>query len=105
MTSIKNISAISRELLALQRVATSGRKIEAPSAEENKRVDEAVRVDIDARAGKAAEVFQPVQQAQKLQTLNEEAAALLALDVRQQLKGENLSFSGGSERTILDLFT
>ena len=105
MTNIKGISALSRELLALQKVATSGRKIEAPSAVENKRVDEAVRVDIDARAGKATEASQPVKQAQNLQTLNEEAAALLALDVRQQLKGENLSFSGGSERAILDLFT
>ena len=104
MTSIKGISTLSRELLALQRVATSGRKIEAPSAAENKRGDEAVRVDIDTEAGRTTKASQSVRQAQTIQTLNEEAAALLALDVRQQLKGEPQSFSGGSERAILDLF-
>jgi len=109
MTNIKGISALSRELLALQRVATldskSGSKIDVPSTPESKRFDEAVHVDIDAGAGKAREASQPVREAQISQTLSEEAAALLALDIRQQLKGETLSFSGGSERAVLDLFT
>ena len=80
MTNIKGISALSRELLTLQRVATSGRKVEAPSTAESKRVDEAVRVDIDDSSRKATETSQSVRQVQKSQTLNEEAAALLALD-------------------------
>ena len=64
MTNIKGISALSRELLALQQIATSGRKVETPSSSESKRVDEAVRIDIDARAGKATEASKPVQQVQ-----------------------------------------
>ena len=46
----------------------------------------------------------PSEQAQEKPAITEQAARLLALDVRQKLKDNNLSFAGEPEKTILSLF-
>ncbi len=85
--------------------AVSGKKGEGPSQAEDKRADEAVRVDVDPRAEKLAEASPLPEQAQEKPAITEQAARQLALDVRQKLKDDNLSFVGESEKSILSQFS
>jgi hypothetical protein len=85
--------------------AVSGKKGEGPPEEEVKRADEAVRVDVDPRAEKLADASPLSEQAQGKPAITEQAARQLALDVRQKLKDDNLSFVGESEKSILGQFS
>ncbi len=85
--------------------AVSGKKGEGPSQAEAKQADEAVRVDVDPRAEKLAAASSPSEQAQEKPAITEQAARKLALDVRQKLKDDNLSFVGESEKSILSQFS
>ena len=104
MVDLKGTNALNSNPLALQKVAVSGKKGEGPPHAEVKRADEAVRVDVDPRTEKLAEASPPPEQAQEKPAITEQAARLLALDVRQKLKDNNLSFAGEPEKTILSLF-
>ena len=104
MVDLKGTNALNSNPLDLQKVAVPGKKGEGPPQAEVKRADEAVRVDVDPRTEKLAEASPPSEQAQEKPAITEQAARLLALDVRQKLKDNNLSFAGEPEKTILSLF-
>jgi len=115
MADLKVTNAPVGDLPALQKAAVSGKKGEDTpqsgkkgedtSQAEVKRVDEAVRVDIDPRAEKLAKASPPSEQARQKPAITEQAAKQLALDVRQKLKDDNLSFAGESGKSILSQFS
>ena len=105
MVDLKVTNALNSNPLALRLDAVSRKKGEDPPQAEVKRADEAVRVDVDPRTEKLAEASPPPEQAQEKPAITEQAARLLALDVRQKLKDNNLSFSGDPEKSILSLFS
>ncbi len=104
MADLKVTNAPVSDRHALQKVPVSGKKDEGPPQDEVKQADEAVRVDVDPRTEKLAEASPPPEQAQEKPAITEQAARLLALDVRQKLKDNNLSFAGEQEKSILSLF-
>ncbi len=104
MADLKVTNALIGNPLDLRLDAVSSKKGEGPPQAEVKRADEAVRVDVDPRTEKLAEASPPPEQAQKEPAMTEQAARLLALDVRQKLKDNNLSFAGEPEKSILNLF-
>jgi hypothetical protein len=89
----------------LQKAAVSDKKDEGPPQAGVKRVDEAVRVVVDARAEKLAGASPPPEQAGEKPAITEPAARQLALDVRRELKDGNLSFAGESDKSILSQFS
>ena len=104
MVDLKGTNAPISNPLALRLDAVSSKKGKGPPQAEVKRADEAVRVDVDPRTEKLAEASPPPEQAQEKPAITEQAARLLALDVRQKLKDNNLSFAGEPEKSILSLF-
>ena len=105
MVDLKGTNAPISNPLALRLDAVSSKKGKGPPQAEVKRADEAVRVDVDPRTEKLAKASPPPEQAQEKPAITEQAARLLALDVRQKLKDNNLSFSGDPEKSILSLFS
>ncbi len=104
MADLKVTNAQVSDRHALQKAPVSGKKDEGPPQEEVKQADEAVRVDVDPRTEKLAEASPPPEQAQEKPAITEQAARQLALDIRQKLKDDNLSFAGKSDKTILSQF-
>lgn len=104
MADLKVTNALISDLLALQKAAVTGKKADAPPAAEVKQGNEAVRVDVDPGTEKLAKASPPAEQAREIPAITDKAARLLALDVRQSLRGGNLSFASQSEKTILGLF-
>ena len=84
--------------------AESGKKGKGPPQAEVKRDDEAVQVDVDPRTEKLAAASPASEQAQAKPAITEQAARQLALDVRQKLKDNNLSFAGEPQKSILGQF-
>ena len=105
MADLKVTNAQVSDRHAFQKAAGSGKKSEGPAQAEVKRDDEAVRVDVDARTEKLAAASPPSEQAQEKPPITEQAARQLALDVRQKLKDDNLSFAGESDKSILSQFS
>jgi hypothetical protein len=103
MTDLKVTSAIINDLIALQNSTLLDRKSESFEKSDEKRENEATSVDIDAGAERLAQSATPNETDDEL-VLSEEAASLLALNVRQQLEETPTSVAGESERTILSLF-
>ena len=94
MVDLKGTNALNSNPLAPRLDPASSKKGEGPPQAEVKRADEAVRVDVDPRTEKLAEASPPSEQAPEKPAITEQAARLLALDVRQKLKDNNLSFAG-----------
>ncbi len=105
MADLKVTNPQISDLLALQKAAAVyAKKVEGPRQTEATQADGAVRVDVNPRIQKLAEASPPTELAEGKPTITEQAAKQLALDVGQNLKNTNLSFAGGSEKTILGLF-
>ena len=104
MVDLKGTNALNSNPLAPRLDSVSSKKGKGPPQAEVKRADEAVRVDVDPRTEKLAAASPPPKQAQEKPAITEQAARLLALDVRQKLKDNNLSFTGEPEKSILNLF-
>ena len=105
MADLKVTNAPIGDRAAPQKAAVSGKKGEDTPQAKDKRADEAVRVDVDPRAEKLAKASPPPEQAQQKPAITEQAARQLALDVRQRLKDDNLSFAGESGKSILSQFS
>ena len=103
MADLKVTSTIINDLVALQKSTILDRKSESFEKSDEKRENEATSVDIDAGAERLAQSATPNETDDEL-VLSEEAANLLALNVRQQLDVIPASVAGESERTILSLF-
>lgn len=105
MADLKVSEALISDVRALQKAAASTKIAEGPREAEARQVDDVVRVDVDPRAQKLAEASPPTEKTQEDAAISEEAANLLALNVRQSLGGANLSFASDSEKSILSLFS
>lgn len=105
MADLKVTNAPISDPTALPKAAVPGKKAKDAPEAEVKRADEAVRVDVDPRAEKLAKASPPSVQARKKPVITEQAAKQLALDVRQKLKDDNLSFAGESGKSVLSQFS
>ena len=106
MVDIKGSTALASDLSALRKTAVYEKKAEEGSLQaDDKRDDDATRVNINAGAEKLADAAPSIQNIVNGPSISEEAAQLLALDVRQKLDNDNQSFAGESEKTILSLFS
>ena len=105
MVDIKVSTALASDLVALRKTAVFEKKAEGESRQaKDKRDDDAARVDVDAGAEKLANAAPIIEEIENGPSISEEAAKLLALDVRQKLDSDGQSFAGESEKTILSLF-
>ena len=105
MVDIKVSTARASDLVALRKTAVFEKKAEDDSRQaEDKRDDDAARVNVDAGAKKLADAAPSIEDIENGPSISEEAAKLLALDVRQKLDNDGQSFAGESEKTILSLF-
>jgi hypothetical protein len=103
MADLKVTSTIINDLVALQKSTILDRKSENFEKADEKRESEATSVDVDAGAERLAKSATPNETDDEV-VLSDEAASLLALNVRQQLEESPASVAGESERTILSLF-
>ena len=103
MADLKVTSTIINDLVALQKSTILDRKSESFKISDENRENKATSVDVDAGAERLAQTATPNETDDEL-VLSEEAANLLALNVRQQLEVIPASVAGESERTILSLF-
>jgi len=103
MVDLKVTSTIINDLVALQKSTILNRKSENFEKADEKREGEATSVDVDAGAERLAQSAIQNEADDEL-NLSEEAASLLALNVRQQLEESPASVAGEAERTILSLF-
>jgi hypothetical protein len=105
MVDIKVSTALASDLVALRKTAVFEKKADNESRQaEDNREDDAARVDVDAGAEKLANAAPTLEDIENGPSISEEAAKLLALDVRQKLDSDGQSFAGESEKTILSLF-
>lgn len=105
MADIKVTTALVSDLIALQKKAVPRDSEDVSRQAEEKFADEeATKVDIDSGAKRLSGVILPEQDIDTGPTISDEAAQLLALDVRQKLENTNQSFAGESEKTVLSLF-
>ena len=104
MGDLKITTALTNDLLALQRSALSGTKGESSGQAEDKQENKATRIDVDPGAEKLAKASIPPEQIEDNPAISEQAARLLALDIRQNLQDDNAPLASDSEKTILSLF-
>ncbi len=105
MADLKVTEALIRDVRALQKATASTKIAEGPREAEARQVDDVVQIDVNLRAQQLTETSPPTEKTQEASAISEQAANLLALNVRQSLSDANLSFARDSEKSILSLFS